>query len=177
MRLVPRESVCWRAADKRRAETEWVVISARCQSSGAVRHFTDAPETIPRVEECLRATPEPVTKVIDGVTSADSLFTAVASAPDHVRVGLHGARFLFHDAYPPLPSVVRKFTSMGPDVYRDELIASIPLERAGAVAGEIAIRVIRERLAGTRLVHLVRRRAQIAAPIPRGHDDCRRPLR
>jgi hypothetical protein len=52
--------------------------------------------------------------------------------------------FLLYETHSPLQAIVRKFTAQRPDVDGDELIARIPLEGAGAVAGEITIGVIRE---------------------------------
>ena len=99
------------------------------------------------------------------------------ATPEHTRVGLRDATLFLHHADPALQAVVREFGSMRADVDRDELVACVPLEGACAVRRQVPIRVIRERLASARLVHLIGRRALIAAPIRRRNDDRRRPIR
>src|SRR5581483_181465 len=56
-------------------------------------------------------------------------------------VGLNDAVLLFDRAHTTHLAVIRKFAAVGADGDGDELIPRVPLEGAGAVAGEIAIRV------------------------------------
>src|SRR6266545_2676745 len=145
MRHVASKPARRRAAHDRRAETEWIVLDARSQSTRDVCYFTDAAQAIARIEERLRPTAEPVAEVIAGLTIDDSLFAGVTPAPHHVRVGLHNTSFLFKDAHTPLESVIAELRSVRPDGDRDQLIARIPLKGAGAIGCEIAIRVVGQR--------------------------------
>ena len=52
--------------------------------------------------------------------------------------------FLLNLTYAALHPIVSVLATVGPDSHSDELIAGIPLEGAVAVAGETAIRVVRE---------------------------------
>lgn len=64
---------------------------------------------------------------------------------DHARPGTRGVStgsgtvFLVGDSHPPLQSVVGKLAAVRADIDRDQLIPRVPLEGAGAIAGEIAI--------------------------------------
>src|SRR5207249_8264127 len=80
-----------------------------------------------------------------------AFLTNIPATPQHARIRLDDAVLLLDLPHTPLHSVVCKLGPMRADCDGEELIAGIPLKSPRTIGGEIAICVIRERFAGTRL--------------------------
>lgn len=75
-----------------------------------------------------------------------SLLTNLQFTPNRFVISLCDPVIFFGEAYSSLDTVVRELSAMCGDCDRQQLISCVPLERAGSITCEIAIRVVWERL-------------------------------
>ena len=110
----------------------------------------------------------------NGRTARVSFLTDFILTPNQSAIGLHHPLFSFDHPDAVAQAVIRKLAPVRPDIHRHELIPRIPLEGAGAVGGEVPIRVERKQLRRTGGVDLVLLRAEIARQVRRRDRERRR---